>query len=152
MDIQTLKVFITEQELQELAVKLQPPDAPVKNLTVRVTPDGVAVAGEARTPMLTLSFESVWRPRVEGDGRVAVSLEGLKAAGFPAKVLGPLVLTLLKDAIKEPFVEVKEDAVVVDVQEFVRRQDLPVRVAFAVQVVRCVAGGLVAEAGASAAG
>ena len=30
MDIQTLKVFVSEQELQELAVKLQPPDAPVK--------------------------------------------------------------------------------------------------------------------------
>ena len=82
MDIQTLKVFVSEQELQELALKFQPPDSPVKNLAVRVTPEGVSVSGEAPTPMLTLPFESVWRPQVEG-GRVAVYLDGLKAAFLP---------------------------------------------------------------------
>src|SRR4051794_6285982 len=109
MDIQTLKVFVSEQELQGLATKFQPPDAPVKNLTIRVTPEGVSVAGEAPTPMMTLPFESIWRPRVE-DGRVAVYLDTLKAAGFPATMLRSLVLTLLKDAVKATFIEVREDA------------------------------------------
>jgi hypothetical protein len=147
MDIQTLRVYLSEQDLQELALKLQPPDAPVKNLAVRVTPDGASVSGEAATPMLPLSFESVWLPKVVA-GRVAVYMLSLKAAGVPAtKILRPLVLTLLKDAIKEPFVEVLEEAIVVDVQELVRRQNLPVRLTFELQALRLVAGGVVVEAG-----
>ena len=56
MDIQTLKVFISEQDLQEFAVRLQPPDSPVKNVKVRVAAEGVHVSGEAPTPLMTLSY------------------------------------------------------------------------------------------------
>jgi hypothetical protein len=146
MDIQALKVFISEQELQDLAHQNQPPDTPVKNITVRVKPDGVRVAGEFPTMMMNMSFESVWKPDV-ADGKVTVHLTHLTAAGFPATMLRPLVLGALKDAIKEPFIQVLDEAVVVDVQEFVREQKLPVVVTFAVQAVRCVEGGVVAEAG-----
>jgi hypothetical protein len=149
MDIQSLKVFISEQELQELALQNQPPDTPVKNITVRVTPDGVRVAGEFPTMMMNMSFESVWKPDV-ADGKVTVHLTHLTAAGFPATMLRPLVLGALKDAIKEPFVQVVDEAVVVDVQEFVREQKLPVALTFAVQAVRCIEGGVVAEAGTAA--
>ncbi len=146
MDIQALKVFVSERELQELALQNQPPDTPVKNITVRVTPDGVRVAGEFPTMMMNMSFESVWKPDV-ANGKVTVHLTHLTAAGFPATMLRPLVLGALKDAIKEPFVQVVDEAVVVDVQEFVREQKLPVSVTFAVQAVRCLEGGVVVEAG-----
>ncbi len=148
MDIQTLKVFISEQELQDLAIQNQPPDSPVKNLTVRVTTDGVRVAGEFPTMMMNMSFESVWKPDVT-DGKVVIHLTHLTAAGFPATMLRPLVMGALKDAIKEPFVQIDE-AVVVDVQEAVREQKLPVSLAFVVQAVRCVQGGVTAEAGMAA--
>ena len=146
MDIQILKVYISEQEMQELALKFMPPDAPVKNLAVRAAADGVRVSGEVQTPMLPVSFESLWRPAVT-DGRLTVHLAGLSAAGIPATPLRALVLTLLKDAVKEPFIEVGEEAIVVDVQEFVRRQNLPVALRFDLQAVRCVEGGVEAEAG-----
>jgi hypothetical protein len=146
MEIQALKVFISEQELQELALQNQPPEAPVKNITVRVTPEGVRVAGEFPTMMMNMSFESVWKPDV-ADGKVTVHLTHLTAAGFPATMLRPLVLGALKDAIKEPFIQILDESVVVDVQEFVRKQKLPVGLTFAVQSVRCVEGGVVAEAG-----
>ena len=150
MDIQALKLFISEQELQDLSLQNMPPDTPVKNLTVRVTPDGVRVAGEFPTMMMNMSFESVWKPDV-AEGKIAVHLTHLTAAGFPATMLRPLVLGALKDAIKEPFVQVIDEAVVVDVQEAVREQKLPVNVAFTLQSVRCIAGGIVAEAGSAAA-
>jgi hypothetical protein len=146
MEIQALKVFISEQELQDLAVQNQPPETPVKNLTVRVTPDGVRVAGEFPTMMMNMSFESVWKPDV-ADGKITIRLAQLTAAGFPATMLRPLVLGALKDAIKESFIQVAEDAVVVDLHEFVREQKLPVPVTFTLQAVRCVDGGVVAEAG-----
>jgi len=146
MDIQALKVFISEQELQDLAVQNQPPETPVKNLTVRVTPDGVRVAGEFPTMMMNMSFESLWKPDV-ADGKITIHLAHLTAAGFPATMLRPLVLGALKDAIKEPFIQVLDEAVVVDLHEFVREQKLPVALMFVVQAVRCIDGGVVAEAG-----
>jgi hypothetical protein len=149
MDIQTLKVYISEQDLQELAAHLQPPDSPVKNVKVRVAPEGVHVSGEAPTPMMTLSFESVWRPAVE-EGRLTATLDSLKAGGFPATPFRSLLLGMLKEAVKEPFIQVRDDAVVVDVQNLIRRQDLPVRVSFALQAVRCVEGGVFVEAGSAA--
>ncbi len=147
MDIQTLNVFISEAEIQELARKFQPKDAPIKDLAVRVTPEGVQVSGEAPTPMLTLPFESVWRPSVTQEGRVAVQLVDLKAAGFPATLFRSLVLGLLKDAVKEPFIEATEDAIVVDVQELVRRENLPVTLRFEMRAIRCIERGVVVEAG-----
>ena len=146
MDIQSLKVFASEAELQQLAQKLQPPDAPVKNLTVRVGPDGVLVSGEAQTPMMPLPFESLWAPKVI-EGRVVVYLISLKAAGFPATMLRSLVLGMLKDAVKESFVTATEEAIVVDVHEFIRRENLPVALRFEVRAVSCVEGGVFAEAG-----
>ncbi len=147
MDIQSLKVFISEQDLQSLAKKFQPKDAPVKNLTVRATPEGVQVSGEAQTPMMPLSFESLWQPGVTKEGRVAVQLVELKAAGIPATLFRSLVLSLLKDAVKEPFVEATEEAIIVDVQEFVRRENLPVTLRFEMRAIRCIEGGVVVEAG-----
>jgi hypothetical protein len=140
MEIQALKVFISERELQDLAVQNQPPETPVKNITVRVTPDGVRVAGEFPTMMMNMSFESVWKPDV-ADGKITVRLTHLTAAGFPATMLRPLVLGALKDAIKESFVQVVDDAVVVDVQK------LPVDVTFLLKSVQCAEGGVTAEAG-----
>ena len=145
MDIQSLRVFVSEAELQDLALKLQPLEAPVKNLTVRVTPEGVQVSGEA-TVMMTLPFESLWLPTVV-DGQVVVQLVNLNAAGFPATLFRSLVLSMLKDAVKEPFITTTEEAIVVDVQEFIRREKLPIALRFEVQAVRCVQGGIFAEAG-----
>lgn len=146
MDIQTLKVLISEHELQELAQQAQPADTPVKNVAVRITTEGVHVSGEAPTPMMTISFESVWRPVVE-EGRLTAYLESLKAGGFPATPLRSLVLGMLRDAIKEPFIQVRDDALVVDVQDLVLRQKLPVQLKFALKAVTCVAGAVVVEAG-----
>ena len=145
MDIQTLRLFVSEQELNELVRQHQPADAPVKNLSVRVTPEGVRVSGEA-TVMMTMSFESVWRPTVVG-GKASAELVELTAAGFPATILRPLVMGALRDAVKDAAVQVTDEAIVVDVQELVRREKLPVNVRFEVQSVRCVDGGVVAEAG-----
>ena len=146
MDIQALKIYATEQELQGLAQKYLPPDVPVKNFAVKVAPDGVRISGEITTPMLPVPFESLWQLGVE-NGRVAARLAGLSAAGFPATPLRALVLGILKDQVKEPFIEVQDEAVVVDVQDLVKRQDPPVALRFEVQAVRCLDGAIVAEAG-----
>lgn len=145
MDIQTLKLFVSEQELNELVRQNQPPEAPVKNLSVRVTAEGVRVSGEV-TMMITMGFESLWRPGVV-DGKAAAHLVGLTAAGFPATPLRRFVLDALKDAIKDPAVVVTDDAILVDVQDLVKREKLPVNLRFDVQALRCVEGGVEAEAG-----
>ena len=78
---------------------------------------------------------------------MAAYLESLKAGAFSAKLLRPLVLSMIKDAIAEPFVTARDDALVVDVQDLVRRQKSPVPVSFEVKNVSCIEGGVVVEAG-----
>src|SRR5262249_49869308 len=139
MDIQALRIYATDQELQELVQKRLPADVPVKHFAVKAAPDGVRVSGEIATPMLPVPFESLWQLGVE-NGRVAARLAGLSAAGFPATPLRALVLGILKDQVKEPFIDVQEDAVVVDVQDLIKRQNLPLTLRFEVLAVHCLDG------------
>ena len=55
MEILALKATISEQVLNELLTKYLPEDAPVEEMKIAVTPDGVAVdtgtrAGHGRVP------------------------------------------------------------------------------------------------------
>ncbi|HVS34719.1 MAG TPA: hypothetical protein VMS17_03995, partial [Gemmataceae bacterium] len=88
----------------------------------------------------------LWMPTVV-NGQVAIQLAKLTAAGFPATLLRSLVLGLVKDAVKESFITATDEAIIVDVQQLVRRQNLPIAVCFEVRAVSCVEGGIFAEAG-----
>jgi hypothetical protein len=146
MEIQSLRLFISEQDAAELVARCAPPDSPVKKVRVRITPEGVRVSGEYPTLLANMPFETQWRLGVV-DGRVEVRLADLSAAGLPAGPLRGLVLRALDDQIAAPGIRVTDEAILVDVQEVVRRQEPPVTLAFLVRSVACVEGGLQVEAG-----
>ena len=59
MYIHSLKLSLTEQEINELATTLTADHHSVQNLRVRLTPEGIVVLGEYPTMLMKMAFETV---------------------------------------------------------------------------------------------
>src|SRR2546421_4213635 len=87
MEIRALELAVSDDDLtRELAEHL-PPDAEVRDLRVRVTPEGVRVSGVYPTVMLAVTFDTLWAVTVTG-GVVEARLEAIQVAG--RQTPGPL--------------------------------------------------------------
>ena len=82
MHIQTLKLLVTEQDLNDLVARHLPDDQPLENLTIRLGPEGVTVAGEYPL-FVRVAFETLWELGTQG-GKAVARLASLKAMGLPA--------------------------------------------------------------------
>jgi len=145
MEIQSLKVFVTEDEANDLLARVLPDAEPLEELRVRLTPEGVVVQGSYPAMMFKTSFETLWEVTAAGPELVA-RLVNVKIAGLPATLFKGALLRMIRDAVaNQPGVRVQEEAVRVHVEELARHQGLPLRVRFS--AVRCSIASLVLEAG-----
>jgi hypothetical protein len=145
MEIQTLKLFVTEAEVNQLATKAVPDTEGIENLRVRLTPEGVVVQGEYPTFLMKVSFETLWELTVAGP-EVRARLASVKVAGLPAGLLRGALMKMLGDAVgEEPGVRVLDDAVHVNVETLTAQRGLPLQVNLT--AVRCSFATLVLEAG-----
>jgi hypothetical protein len=145
MDIQALKLFVTEDEINDLLARFLPPDLPVQKLGVRLTPEGVVVQGVYPTLLVKMAFETLWEITAAGT-EVEARLADVKVAGLPAGKLRGLLVKMIRDAAsREAGVCVRNESVRVDVGEALRAKGLPLRVNFT--GVRCSLNSLVLEAG-----
>jgi hypothetical protein len=145
MEIQTLKLFITEDEVNELARQVLPDPDPLEDLYVKLTPEGVIVQGVYPAMMLKTSFETLWELSVQGP-EVVARLSSVRIAGLPAGLFKGALLRMIRDAVAaQPGVRVQEECVRVQVEELARSNGLPLRVNFS--QVRCSIASLVLEVG-----
>jgi hypothetical protein len=122
-----------------------PPDAEVEDLSVDISPDGVAVNGKYPTPFMKVNFETLWTVAVQ-EGRCEVRLSNMKVAGLPATMLRGLLFKMLKDAAaREIGLQVRDDLIVVNCDEFLAAKQVPLRLNL--KSVLCSLGSLVVEAG-----
>ena len=145
MEIHTLKLSVTEQELNELATELPPGKSAVENLRVRLTPDGIVVLGEYPTMLMKMAFETLWH--VKGVGSVVEArLSSIKVSGLPASMLRGVLIKTLRDVLsKEPGVRVEDEVIHVDLSKHPAVQKLRLRLNLT--RVHCSPGSLVIEAG-----
>ena len=68
MHIHTLKLSITDEEINALLAELPQGDSSIENLRVRLTPEGIVVLGDYPTMLLKMAFETLWE--VKGIGSV----------------------------------------------------------------------------------
>src|SRR4051795_6060323 len=130
MDIQALKLFVTEDEINDLLAKFLPPDLPVQRLSVRLTPEGVVVQGVYPTLLVKMAFETLWEITAAGP-EVEARLANVKVAGLPAGKLRGLLVKLIRDATAhEPGVRVRDETIRLDVAEALRSKGLPLQVSF----------------------
>ncbi len=148
MEIRALELVITEHDLTEVLARRTPDEAPVRDLRVRVTPEGVVVKGSFRALVLGVPFETLWRVDVEG-GRVSATLAEVKVAGFAGDLVRREVLNNLRRAAKgRDGVEVEAERVLVDVDRLLAREGVVLR--SNLTAVRCGDGHLVVEASRAA--
>jgi hypothetical protein len=145
MDIHTLNVSITEEEINTLVAEFPPSDSAVENLRVRLTPEGIVVFGDYPAMLMKMSFETLWE--VKGIGSVVeAKLASIKVSGLPAKMLRGVLLKTIRDmTAREPGIRVEDESIRVDLSKHTALQRLRLRVNLI--GVRCSLGHLVIEAG-----
>jgi hypothetical protein len=144
MEIVALKATLSEQTLNEVVARHLPADAPVEDLRLAITPEGIVVKGEY--PLLvTVAFETLWEPSV-ADGKLVVRLARLRTLGMPMTVLRSVVMTALAAAARtEAWIQVDKDHIRIDVDGALAKEGLRARVNL--KSVTCQPGVLVIEAG-----
>jgi hypothetical protein len=157
MEIQALRLLVTERDLADLAGRGGFAPQGVKDLRLGVTDEGVVVSGVYPTSFLAVPFATLWRLGV-CDGKLTATLAQLHTGPGPhnlaldfLKFLGPgsvrgLVMGAIARAVRhEDGVGVEGETVVVDADRLAARLGLSLRTNLT--AVRCGPGSLVLEAG-----
>ena len=145
MDIQALKLVVTEADANQLVSEFAPKDLEIDKLQLRFTPEGVRVSGEMPALMFRVSFETLWELSLDA-GRVLARLHTLKVAGIPAGKLRGILLKMVRDAVaKHPGITVENEVVCVDPNAILRAHVLPLTIRLT--ALTCAAGSVLVEAG-----
>jgi hypothetical protein len=145
MEIHTLKVSISEEEINALVTELPPNKSAVENLRVRLTPEGILVLGDYPALFMKMAFETLWEVRAAGSV-VESRLASIKVSGLPAAMLRGVLMKTIRDmTAHEPGIQVENESIRVDLSKHTGAQKLHLRVNFI--GVRCEAGQLLIEAG-----
>jgi hypothetical protein len=144
MHIQSLRLRLTDADLQTILARYPPEGGAVENLRVRLTPEGVSVQGDYPALMMKVSFETVWELTAAGPA-VVVRLAHVKVAGLPAGVLRGVLLRVVRDAVAaEPGVRLEGETVHVDLEQALKFRGVPFHINLV--TVRCGDGWLMVEA------
>ncbi|HEY7427699.1 MAG TPA: hypothetical protein VH682_25945 [Gemmataceae bacterium] len=145
MEIHTLKLSVTEEELNSLVMELPSGKSAVENLRVRLTSEGIVILGDYPTMFMKMAFETLWV--VRGIGSVVEArLASVRVSGLPAGMLRGVLLKTIRDlTAHEPGVRVEEETILVDLSKHTAVQRLRLRINLI--GVSCSPEGLVIEAG-----
>lgn len=145
MEIQTLKLFITEDEANALVAELLPDLDPIEGLKLRLTPEGVLIQGIYPAMMFKTPFETLWQITPLGP-EILARLVHVKIAGLPAGLFKGALLRMIRDQVAgEAGVRVEEEAIIVHLEEAARARKVPLRMN--VTAVRLSIASAVVEAG-----
>lgn len=147
MEIQTLKLHLTDADLAVVVTKLAASAEGVEDLKARFSPEGVIVTGRYPTSFLTVSFETTWSVEAAGP-ELIVRLAALKVMGMPGGFLRGILLKMAKDALAdEPGLRVEDDAIIIAVAEVAKAQKIDLKVHFTRVVLSVGTAVLEAEPG-----
>jgi hypothetical protein len=155
MEIQALRLLLTEQDLHRFTRGSQNTLA-VRDLRLRIAPEGLHVAGTYPTSFLDVPFATLWHLSVRagklaarlvriqtgnGDGDFALEVFSLIS---PGAVRATLMHAIGRALQGEEGLHVEGETVLVDPDRIAARRGLPVRTNLT--AVRCGDGCLVLEA------
>ena len=113
MEIHSLHVLLTEQDLNELARKHLPKDLPVDDVRLRLSPEGVHVGG-IYPFFINVKFETIWHISAD-QGKAVAQLTKFRAMGVPGNIFKSAIMKMVEDvAKKEPWVHISGDQVIID--------------------------------------
>jgi hypothetical protein len=116
MEIHSLHVLITEQDLNELAKKHMPKDMPVEDVRLRLSPEGIHVSG-IYPFFINVKFDTIWSIRAE-HGHAVAQLTKFRAMGVPGNIFKSAIMKMIEDiARREAWVRVAGDQLIADPDE-----------------------------------
>jgi hypothetical protein len=146
MEIQALKVVITEADLNELAQKHLPDDQSLDDVQILIAAEGVTIKGKYQL-FLNVSFEVQWEIGVHG-GKLTARLANIRALGMPGSIFKSAVMKLIGDAAKaESWLTVDNDSVLVDADAALRGAGIHGKTN--ITRVTCQKGSILVEGGTS---
>ena len=85
MEIQALKLVISEQGINDLLDEYLPADFTVENLNVRIQPEGLFITGAYPTVFVKVPFETHWDMKIVA-GQVHARLVTIMVSGIPGSM------------------------------------------------------------------
>lgn len=158
MEIQALRLLLTEQDLQRFASQGGEGKLAVRDLRLRIAPEGLHVAGTYPTSFLDVPFTTLWHLSVRA-GQLLARLAHIRTGNGDGalevfSLIGPgVVRATLMNAVGralegEDGLRVEGETVLVDPDRLAARRGLPVRTNLI--RVQCGEGSLVLESSLSA--
>jgi hypothetical protein len=113
MEIHSLHLLVTEQDLNELLKKHAPKDLPVEDMRLRLSPEGVHVTG-IYPFFINVKFETIWHLSAD-EGKAVAQLTKFRAMGVPGNIFKSAIMKMIEDvAQREPWVRVAGDQLIAD--------------------------------------
>jgi hypothetical protein len=145
MEILSLKLILTEDDLNNLVAEHFPKDETIRDIKMRVVPEGVRVAGAYPVTFFNVRFETLWTLAIQGR-EVAAHLAELRVAGAPAGLVRGMMLDMLRSEIeREEGARVEGESILVDPDAMLRRLGLNARTNL--KTIRCEIGKIIVEGG-----
>src|SRR4051794_5879562 len=99
MEIQALRMLVTEPDLNDLVRRYLPPDQPLEDVHVRLEGDGIHITGQYPF-FINVKFETVWEVGVV-DGLAFARLAHFKAMGVPGNIFKSAILKVIEEAARK---------------------------------------------------
>jgi hypothetical protein len=123
MEIVSLRLLLTEQDLNNLITRFLKPPQKIRDVHVRIARSGLALAGTYET-FLPIPFETIWRPFVT-DGKIAAQLSSVKAVRIPVHFLKPYILQALRS--NSSLLHLNDETIVFDIDRLVSDCPIPIK-------------------------
>jgi hypothetical protein len=145
MEILSLKLTLTEEDLNDLVGEHVDEDEQIRDIKVRVVPQGVRVSGAYPVTFFNVRFETLWSLSIR-DRQVEAHLAELRVAGAPAGLVRGMMLEMLSSHIaREEGLRVEGESIFADVDVLLRK--LGVKARTNLTAIHCEAGKLTLEGG-----
>src|SRR5262245_23291634 len=144
MEIQSLKLLLTGDDLNALATRFLPADAPVKHLLLAIHDRSLQMSGSYPGPLFNIPFSVTWEPSIQG-GHVRLHLSATRVIGLPVGFLNGVLLGVLrKAAAAVQGVRVEEESLLFDIDRLLADRGIPLTTNL--KLVRCEPGRMTIEA------
>jgi hypothetical protein len=146
MEIHALKLIVSEQDLTRLASQAPLNGAPVRDLAVRITPEGVSIRGKYQA-WVSVAFDTLWHTTVQG-GKIRAQLTDVKVVGMPAAMVKGMLMDLIAESLAlGSGLQAEGEILWIDLDVMLAQQGFPARTNLT--AVHCALGLLTLESGLS---
>jgi len=123
MEIHSLKIVVTQDDLNLLMARFLNLPPKLCNLSIELIPNGLLLSGIYET-ILSVPFKCLWKLSV-GDGKLQAELADIKCVGVRLNLLKPYVLNALVANCK--ILELRDEGVFLDLDRLLAQMIVPVR-------------------------